>query len=138
MKKRSNNMHFLQKLRWMLILLSFGAAGAIAQVTVNGSVTDANGNSLIGVNILIKGTNNGTITDVNGEYSIRVPDAQSILVFTYIGYKPSEVLVSSNTIIDVVLEEDMQQIEEMVVIAYGTQRKSHLTGAVSSLKNEKL
>lgn len=138
MKENYKNNQFLRKLKWMLILLSFSTAGVFAQVTVNGSVTDLNGNPLIGVNISVQGTNSGTITDMDGNYSLRVPDAQSILVFTYIGYKPVEIPVGSNTNIDIVLEEDILQLEEMVVVAYGTQKKSHLTGAVSSLKNERL
>lgn len=123
---------------WLVLLLSFATPGLFAQITVSGTVTDVNGDFLIGVNIKVLGTSSGTITNLDGEYSIRVPNEQSILEFTYIGFKPVEKLVENNTIINIVLQEDLLQIDELVVVAYGTQKKSHLTGAIATIKNEKL
>ncbi len=128
----------LRKLKLILLLLFVGAAGIFAQINVSGTITDTEGNPLIGVNILIKGTTTGAITTLDGAYSITVPGSESILVFSYIGYASQEIPVGVNTTIDVVLEEDLLAIDELVVVAYGTQKKSHLTGAVSSLKNEGL
>ncbi len=138
MKELKNTNQFLRKLKWILILLIFSMPGILAQISVSGTVADINGDLLIGVNIVIKGTTNGTISDIDGKYSITVPGNESTLVFSYIGFKAQEKPVGANTIIDVILEEDMQMLEEMVVVAYGRQKKSHLTGAVSSLKNDGL
>lgn len=138
MKENNSNKQFLRKLQLIFILLFISTIGVIAQVSLNGTVTDKNGELLIGVNITVKGTTAGTITDTNGNYSIQVPDKKAILVFSYIGFKTIEKAVESNSTINVVLDEDMQFLDETVVVAYGTQKKSHLTGAVSSLKNDRL
>ena len=138
MKENKNYCKLLRKLNLLLFLLFFSLSGIFAQNLVSGKVADINGDVLIGVNIKIQGTATGTITGVDGTYSIRVPNSESILEFTYIGYKPLERLVGESTTINIVLEEDLLQIDELVVVAYGTQKKSHLTGAVSSLKNDRL
>jgi TonB-linked SusC/RagA family outer membrane protein len=136
--KENNKSQLLRKLKLILILVLFSSAGVVAQINVSGTVADKNNELLIGVNIVVKGTTNGTVSDINGKYSLEVPDANTTLVYSFIGFKPLEKQVGGNTTIDVVLEEDIQLLDEMIVVAYGAQKKSHLTGAVSSLKNERL
>ena len=102
--------------------------------TVSGIVTDSKNESLIGVNVTIKNASTtGTITDMDGKYTLDVPSNSSVLVFSYIGYSSQEVKVNNRSVIDVVLKDDMQALEEVVVVGYGTMKKSDLTGSVSSI-----
>ncbi|NDV56032.1 SusC/RagA family TonB-linked outer membrane protein [Parabacteroides sp. 52] len=105
--------------------------------TVTGTVTDVTGEPLLGVNIMQKGTSNGAITDIDGKYSIRLASQSGTLTFSYIGYLPQDVTVNAN-VLNVVLQEDSQALEEVVVIGYGTARKKDLTGAISTVRAEKL
>ena len=128
-------------LKYLLLQICIVASlGAFAQgITISGTVTsseDAGG--LPGVNVVIKGSVQGTVTDVNGAYQIEVPGAESILVFSSVGYITEEIAVGNQTVIDLNMSPDVTALEEIVVIGYGTQRKSHLTGAVSKVKNENL
>lgn len=110
-----------------------------SQIQIIGTVRDMNKEPLIGANVTIKGATVGTITDANGKFNIQVPGKKSVLVFSYIGYVKKEVTVGNSQVLDVLLADDAQKLNEvMVTVAYGAQKKSHLTGAVSSLKNEKL
>jgi len=102
-------------------------------VRVSGTVTDADNEPLIGVSILEKGTTNGTITDVNGAYSLTVARGGATLIFSYIGFTAVERAVSGS-VLNVVLREDTQQIEEVVVVGYGVQRKSDVTGAIAKVE----
>lgn len=103
---------------------------------VSGSVLDNESRPLPGANVLEKGTTNGTTTDANGNFTLNVQDVNAVLVFSFIGYKTQEVPVNGRSMINVTLEEDAQKLEEMVIIGYGTQRKSDLTGAVGSVNSE--
>jgi len=106
--------------------------------TITGTITSAgDGEPLIGVNVLVKGTARGTITDLDGNYSIDA-DAGDVLVFSYTGYKDQEVLIAAQTNVSLSMSEDATVLDEVVVIGYGTQKKSHLTGSVSKVTNEKL
>ena len=100
-------------------------------LTINGKVTDDNGDPLPGVNILVKGTTSGTNTDVNGDYNIVVSNSNAVLIFTYIGFLTQEVSVTGRQNINVMLNEDVMQMEEVVVVGYGTQMKVNLTGSVA-------
>jgi TonB-linked SusC/RagA family outer membrane protein len=111
---------------------------AITVITIKGTVTDEKGETLAGVNVLIKGTNNGVATDINGEYSIEVPDANAFLVFSYIGYISQEIAVGNKLLINVILVVDSETIEEVVVIGYGSKRKETLTGSVTSISNREI
>ncbi|WP_443946170.1 SusC/RagA family TonB-linked outer membrane protein [Pedobacter sp. AW1-32] len=110
---------------------------AIAQnITVKGKVVDGGDKSTLpGVTILVKGTQNGTQTDANGNYSISAP-ANATLVFNFIGYTAQEQPVNNRTTLDVSLASETQQLEQVVVVGYGTQRKIDVTGSVASVKGE--
>lgn len=112
------------------------SASAITQqaVTVQGSVKDAAGEAIIGASVVVEGTTNGLITDVNGHFSIRASVGQN-LVISYVGYETQVVKVARvNQQINIVLKESSELIDEVVVVAYGTQKKANLTGAVASVK----
>lgn len=123
-----------------LVLVLF-AANAIAQNgrTITGVVTDASsGETIIGANLWIKGTTVGTTTDFDGKYTIESENESDILVVSFIGYQTQEITVGNQTAIDFKLESDTESLEEVVVVAYGTQKKSNLTGSVASVKADKL
>ena len=101
--------------------------------TVTGKIIDDTGEPLIGVSVLVKGTTVGTITDFDGNYSLEVPSGKHILVISYIGYKPQEVKVAKQKIVDVVLVEDVSSLDEVVVVGYGNQRKVSVVGAQSTM-----
>ena len=119
-------------------LLSLGWMTTATGQTVKGKVTDERGEALIGVNIIVKETSKGTTTDLDGMYSIEVSGPSSVLTFTYLGYEPKDVVVNNQTVINVTLSPDSKVLSEVVVIGYGTQRKSDLTGSVSSVKENDL
>ena len=101
---------------------------------VTGTVTDAStGEPLPGVYVVIEGTNTGGITDVNGKYSIEVSDQQSVLVFSSIGYLSEKRILDGKSALDIALMPDIKQIQEVVIIGYGTMKKSDITGSVSSI-----
>ena len=107
--------------------------GIFAQsISVTGVVKDASGETVIGATVREKGTDNATVTDLNGNYTIRVAP-KAALVFSYVGYKSAEVNVGGRTSVNVTLQEDNHTLNELVVIGYGTMKKSDLTGAVGSL-----
>lgn len=102
-------------------------------IKVTGKVTSPDGETLIGVNIMIKGTTRGVTTNVQGQYTITAP-SDGVLVFTYIGYKRKEVRIAGKTHIDLAMESDESSLNEVVVVGYGTVAKSDYTGSASSLK----
>lgn len=107
-----------------------------AAITIAGTVTNEQGIPLPGVSVRVKGGPQATITAANGTYSISVPDGRAILVFTYIGFDNREVAVGNQTSINISLTPANQGLNEVVVVGYGAQRKSDLTGSISSLKAE--
>lgn len=122
----------------LLLLILTGAAPVLqAQRLVRGTVSAGQaGETLPGVNIVVKGTNRGTTTDVNGKYALELQAAERILVFSYTGYETQEVDVAGRNEVNVTLRESTTLLEEFVVIGYGVVRKSDLTGAVSSVKSD--
>lgn len=131
--KHSNYGNVLKKtLFFFCVLFSFGTYAQDNVVT--GTVTSEDGAPLPGVNIVQKGTNNGVVADFDGNYEITLTSGSQTLVFSYVGFSSKEVSISGQTVIDVFLTEDAQQLNEVVVTGYGTQRRSDLTGAVASVK----
>ena len=121
-----------------LVLMLFTTTVAFAQITVTGTVTDTKNETLIGVNVLVKGTTTGAITDINGKFSVSVPSARSVLVISYIGYLTQEITVGAQRTINVTMQDDTQALEEVVVVGYGSVRKSDITGAVATVDPGKL
>lgn len=105
---------------------------------ITGTVTDIFGEPLPGVNVVRKRTTLGSISDINGNFSIKVSEKNPILIFSYIGYLTQEITVGDKDLIHVKLKEDTQDLEEVVVIGYGTAKKRDLTGAISTIKTEQL
>ncbi|WP_437397861.1 SusC/RagA family TonB-linked outer membrane protein [Flagellimonas lutimaris] len=107
----------------------------LEQHIITGTVTDASGMVLPGANVLVKGSTNGTQTDFDGNYTIEANN-DAILVFSYIGFTPQEIVVSGNTVINVTLEEDTRQLDEVVITGYTTQSKATVTGAMAQVDIE--
>jgi TonB-linked SusC/RagA family outer membrane protein len=105
---------------------------------VTGIIISDSGEPLPGVSIVVKATTIGAVSNADGTYTVNIPDDNSVLVFSFVGFVTTEVPVGKRSKIDVILKEDVQKLDEVVIVAYGTQKKSHLTGSVSTLKAEKL
>lgn len=123
----------------VLLFALFSFSFIQAQITLQGKVTDKTNEPLFGVSVSLKGTLNGVTTDFDGLYNFttRIPK-DAILVFNYLGMKTKEVSVNEKTIINVVLEDSSEQLDEIVVVGYGSQVKKDITGSVSTLKAETL
>ena len=127
---------FQEFLKWkrafsVLLLTLVAVTGAVAQSLVRGTVIDDTGLEVIGASILVKGTNQGTITDMEGKFSLSVPDANAVIVVSYIGYKTLEIKVDVTKPMSIVLKEDAEVLEEVVVVGYQEVKKKDLTGSVA-------
>lgn len=128
------------KITWILtiLLVGFIPSNLYGQSkSVSGVVSDGN-TPMPGVYVLIKGTQTGTSTDLNGKYTLDVPNNSSILVFSFIGYLSHEELVGSNTVLNITMKEEYENLEEVVVIGYGVQKKINLSGAVQAISGKEL
>ena len=107
-------------------------------LTITGTVTDAEtGEALIGVNIRVEGTTSGAVTDFDGKYSVSADPGQT-LIFSYLGYQETKRVVTNQTVVNLVMEPDAEQLDEVVVVGYGSQKRSDVTGALSSISSEDL
>jgi TonB-linked SusC/RagA family outer membrane protein len=121
-------------LKLSLLFLCLGVtSGYAADIPIKGKVTDAAGESMIGVTVKVKGLSIGTNTNTDGSYEISVPDRSAVLRFTYIGFVTKEEPVGDRTVIDVQLQEDNNILNEVVIVGYDTQRKVNLTGSVANI-----
>lgn len=111
---------------------------ALQDREVTGTVTATDGGTMPGVNVVIKGSTSGTVTDATGKFALRVPGNDAVLVFSFIGYQSQEVIVGNRSVIDVAISPSLETLSEVVVIGYGTVKKSDLTGSVSSIKSDEL
>ena len=136
MKKITNSYHHLVVL---LLALIIGAAPAVAE-TVKGTVVDDTGEPLIGATVLLKGaTGVATATDFDGNYTLNVPDLQTgVLVFSFIGMNPKEIAIKGQTVINVTMETNTTQLDEVVVVGYGQQKKASVVGAITQASGEVL
>ena len=116
-----------------MLLLSFWTYAQ--SVRVKGKVTDESGTTMVGVNVVVKGTTIGVVTDIDGKYQIDA-DAKSTLSFSFIGEKTREILVGNQKEINIKLVPDNLQVDEVVVVGYGTQRKEAVTGSVATVKGD--
>ncbi len=120
-----------------VLYLNLSEGMANNPIKISGKVTDVSGVGIPGVQVVVKGTSMGNITGADGKYSVDVPDNKAILIFSFVGYSTVQRTASQN-VINVALSEDVQKIDDVVVIGYGTQKKADLTGSVASVAPEKL
>ncbi len=109
---------------------------SLAQINVSGAVFDEAGETMPGVNVLIKGTTSGTVTDMDGKYSLEVPTASTVLVFSFVGFVAQEIVVGDRRTIDITLVEDTKELEEVVVVGYGTAKLKDLTAPIAVVKQD--
>ena len=122
----------------IFIILFLNATDTFAQNQINGLITDKQGEPLIGASILVQGTNSGTVTDFDGLYELNLPPAAKVLVVSYTGYEDQEVAINNRTAINIVLAESVSLLDEVVVVGYGTQKRSKISGAVSTVTAEEI
>lgn len=123
----------------LLVLVAGLQQHTMAQINVTGQIRDSEDSSpVVGATVLVKGTGTGTITDVDGNFSIEVPSPDDVLVFSYVGYESQEIPVDNQRVINVSLAVSASQLDEIVVVGYGTVRKSDLTGSVGSVNGDEL
>jgi TonB-dependent starch-binding outer membrane protein SusC len=112
--------------------------GLQQEKTITGTVSDNSGAPLPGVTVVVKGTSTGTITDIDGNFTIKVSGNEAVLEIKFLGYDTQEITVGEQTSIQIKLAESFQAMDEVVVIGYGTQKKSDLTGAVASISSKEI
>ncbi len=128
-----------QRFIWTLSLLLLTVLNAFSQITVTGKITaDVDQMPLPGVNVLVKGTGTGTITDADGMYEIEVPSGEALLVFSMVGMLTEEMSVGDRTVIDLIMVTDIIGLQEIVVVGYGTMKKSDIAGSIVSVKGDEL
>lgn len=118
---------------WLLFFGLLTTAQA-QNLSLKGKISDSSGDVLVGASISVKGTTSGAVSEIDGSYQLEGVSAQAILVVSYTGYVGQEIAVNNRTLIDVVLSLDVEALNEVVVVGYGTQRKSSTTGSIASLK----
>jgi TonB-dependent starch-binding outer membrane protein SusC len=129
----------MKKRLWMIVICSFITIGLYSQQMIRGKITDAsNSDPLPGTNVRIQGTTIGTVTNIDGNFEISVPGPEAVLLISYVGYLDESITVGNRTVINFNLVPDFQKLDELVVVGYGTQKKSDLTGAVSSVNPDDL
>ncbi|WP_228851425.1 SusC/RagA family TonB-linked outer membrane protein [Aegicerativicinus sediminis] len=121
----------------LLVVFTLYCSGMSAQITVSGTVSDANG-PIPGANVIVKGTQNGAATDFDGNYTLDNVASNAILVVSYVGYTSREITVNNRSRIDIVLQSDVSALDEVIVIGYGTQTRESVTGSVVSIKGGEL
>jgi len=135
---KSTGLKFISMLMFILLSLSSQLSfGQVSGKTVKGTFIDATTKEpLVGGNVLIKGTTKGATADANGQYSINVSDDKAVLVFRFLGYDSQEIAVGGRSTIDVSLQANTSSLEQVVVVGYGTQKKTDVTGSVKSVSSE--
>lgn len=140
MASQGNNLNYLASANSTLINPdeAVNSIEAKQDVTVKGTITDMDGEPLPGVTVLIKGTGTGTTTDVKGNYSIEVADESAVLIFSYVGFVSEEIEVGNQSTISISLLPDLKTLSEVIVVGYGTQKKSDVTGAIAQVTSEEI
>jgi len=144
--KKIRQLHFslyLASICWLIFPTVLQAAvspplSTQQEMKVSGVVTDRDGHPMPGVSVLVKGTRNGVKTDEKGHYTLQVQNEQQYLVFKYVGFAEKEVLIGTQRLINITLDDDIQRMDEVVVVGYGEQKKATLTGAVASVSNKEI
>ncbi len=122
----------------LMALMAVASTVAFAQGKVSGTVVDATGETIIGASVVVKGTSTGTATDLNGQFTLENVPQNATLVFSYVGYRTQNIAVAGKSQMTVTLEEDKQLLDEVVVVGYGVQRKSDVTGALTRVGEKEL
>lgn len=122
---------------FLLMLVALFCVPVLAQIKVTGTVSDGQ-ETIIGASVVVKGTSGGTITDLDGRFTINVPSPKSHIVITSIGYKTQDIVVGNRTNLTIIMQEDSKMVDEVVVVGYGSMKKSDLSGAVGQIKSEDL
>ena len=122
----------------IILPLELTAQTNTSGVPITGVILDQKGEAIIGANVAVKGTDTGTVSDADGNFSLQVPGENAVLQISYLGYKTQEIRVGNKRKIDVTLAEDNQLLNEVVVVGYGTMKRSDLTGAITSVSSETL
>jgi len=120
------------------IITNDAVATTQQQLSISGRVLDTNREALAGVTVIVKGTTTGTVTDINGRYSLSVPDANSVLAFSFIGFKAYEIVAGNRSVIDITLEDDFQILDEVIVTGFGNLRRSAYNGSASVIRTDAL
>ena len=129
---------FKNRILFLSLLFLANVSVVLSQQVLTGTIVDKNGESMIGVSVLVKGTTVGTISDVNGKFSIKVGKTNDVLVFSYVGYINQSLAVGNQKNIRVIMEEKSKDLEEVIVVGYGTQKKSDLTGSVVTVRADEM
>jgi TonB-linked SusC/RagA family outer membrane protein len=127
----------MKKFQLTFILLLLGVLVGYTQSNISGTITGTTGEPLIGASVVLKGTSNGAITDLDGKYALKIPSQSGTLVVSFVGYESQDVAIGSSSVIDVTLVEG-SALSEVVVVGYGTQKKSQTTGAISSISSKQI
>lgn len=130
--------HYIQRSAYLFIFCFLPLTIWAQSRTVTGSVKGSSGDQLPGVSILVKGTGNGTVSDIEGNFNLKVAEGNNTLIFSFIGFKTTEVDIENKSSLEVTMEIDVESLSEVLVIGYGQQKKSLSTGAISSVKAEEL
>ena len=131
-------MNKIAAILWCVVSLVCMVPASAQNATVSGVVTGANGEPVIGANVVVEGTTLGASTDVTGSYTLSNVPSDATLLVSYIGYKPAKVQVAGRTRIDIAMQEDTAQIEGVMVVAYGTAKKESFTGSAAVVKGDEL
>ena len=136
---RKNNWSLLRKALFVFVaIISATTIFAQNNIKISGKITDETGNTMPGVTVMVKGTSIGGVSDANGSYEVIAPDKNSVLVFSYLGYTTKDVTVGNQSIINVQMKENIQQMDEVVVIGYGAVKRSDVTGSVVSVNTDEM
>ena len=127
-----------KRLLLILILTFVAFCKSFSQNAIKGVVCDKGNEPIIGASVMVKGTTNGTITDLNGEFTLNNVSKKDVLIVSFIGYKTMEIPVGDQKVLTATLLEDLQTLDEVVVVGFGTQKKRNLTGAVSTISSKEL
>ncbi|MCX7985869.1 MAG: TonB-dependent receptor [Bacteroidales bacterium] len=122
----------------IVALILFCYSVSAQERTIKGNVTDNNGSPLPGVQVLIKGTNKGTLTEADGSFRINVPNSESVLIFKFLGFADQEIKIGEQQQLNVALKEKIEELDQVVVVGYGVQKRSDITGSVASVSGEKI
>jgi TonB-linked SusC/RagA family outer membrane protein len=132
------NVKWLKRLFVFSVCSLFMITAVYAQTDVSGTVTDENGDALIGVSVSVKGTGTGMVTGVNGNFRLSVANSNATLVFSYLGFHTEEIPLQGRRTINVVMKESTELLDEVVVVGYGTQRRQSITGSVAQISGSEL